>query len=538
MGGLKGSISESGIGSSAVDLHLPGGLTGQVNFLPMITGILDAGSFLSGNPRSPLVRETDLPIAGASIGVGKFSAEASVSRSPLNEGVVSAAGSAYGVKVGIEARGKFVDAELMTPSVSAPFEGRIGALGFSLGAGVVPTLTLDGANVTTYLDLVIIGIEISYPRNFDISPPPLSAAEMNVEIARLEREFGDLPGSYGRVGPDGNFRDIDDGLLSRPGTLHPDPVSNPTPKGPAVNETRPGFSAPSPTGYAGRGVKDVEGPEGHGINRGGSSGGGRPAQESWADKLGGGGADSGSGGSRADVKTPPKNTSTGGNFGNFGGGNGGSENSGTHQGSAPRSNSSTGNGPGFSANTGPVNSGTGPQNTSTKSSTKTAAKNTSSTNNSTDTKYGPQPILLDLDGDGVQITELNRSTRFVDGGEGLLHRTAWAAAGNGVLFFDPDGRNAITEKRQYVFTEWNPTASGDLEALRSVWDSNGDGKLTGLDTEFAKFKVLVTNADGTTTVQTLTQLGITEINLTADTTHIELPDGSLITGQTTFTQAA
>ncbi|MGR3342899.1 MAG: hypothetical protein ACU0DI_06695 [Paracoccaceae bacterium] len=34
------------------------------------------------------------------------------------------------------------------------------------------------------------------------------------------------------------------------------------------------------------------------------------------------------------------------------------------------------------------------------------------------------------------------------------HRTAWAAAGNGVLFYDPDNTGAITEKRQYVFTEW------------------------------------------------------------------------------------
>jgi hypothetical protein len=307
---------------------------------------------------------------------------------------------------------------------------------------------------------------------------------------------GDLPKS------DGYSHDP-----SRPGTLHPDPASSPTPRGPAVNETRPGFSAPSPTGYAGRGVNDLEGPEAGG--RGGNGGG-----------------------SYDDVKSPSKNMSTPKNIST--GGNGGSDNNGTHKGSAPGTTSSTGNGPGFSANTGPVNSGTGPQNTSSKSSTKTADKNKNTSGNSTDQKYGPQPILLDLDGDGVQITELNRSTKFIDGGEGLLHRTAWAAAGNGVLFFDPDGRNAITEKRQYVFTEWNPTASGDLEALRSVWDTNGDGKLTAADTEFAKFKVLVTNADGTTTVQTLTQLGVTEINLTADTTYIESLDGSLITGQTTY----
>ncbi len=138
------------------------------------------------------------------------------------------------------------------------------------------------------------------------------------------------------------------------------------------------------------------------------------------------------------------------------------------------------------------------------------------------------PILLDLDGTGIQITELSRSTVFVDaGGKGLQHRTAWAGAGDGVLFFDPDGRNAITEKRQYVFTEWDPTAKDDLAAIRSVFDQNGDGKLTSADADFAKFKVMVTNADGSTTVKTLAELGITEIALTADTTRTGWPDGSV-----------
>jgi hypothetical protein len=77
-------------------------------------------------------------------------------------------------------------------------------------------------------------------------------------------------------------------------------------------------------------------------------------------------------------------------------------------------------------------------------------------------------ILLDLDGDGIRITELSRSTMFVDAtGDGLLNRTAWAAAGNGVLFYDPDDTGVITEKRQYMFTEWDPTATSDMEARRS-----------------------------------------------------------------------
>jgi hypothetical protein len=63
-----------------------------------------------------------------------------------------------------------------------------------------------------------------------------------------------------------------------------------------------------------------------------------------------------------------------------------------------------------------------------------------------------------------------------------------------------------------------------------------DGKLTSADAQWASFKVMVTNADGTTTARSLGQLGITEIDLRPDATHIELPDGSVITGKTTFTQ--
>jgi hypothetical protein len=46
--------------------------------------------------------------------------------------------------------------------------------------------------------------------------------------------------------------------------------------------------------------------------------------------------------------------------------------------------------------------------------------------------------------------------------------------------------------------------------------------------------VMKTNPDGSLTAVTLASLNITQINLTEDTTHIEMPDGSVITGQGTF----
>jgi trimeric autotransporter adhesin len=151
---------------------------------------------------------------------------------------------------------------------------------------------------------------------------------------------------------------------------------------------------------------------------------------------------------------------------------------------------------------------------------------------------GARPIILDLAGTGIAITELTRSNKFIDSdGTGKLHRTAWAGVGSGVLFYDPNGAGAITQKNQYVFTEWDPTAKGDLEALRNVFDSNGDGVFDASDAKFALFKIEVTNADGSTSVMTLAQAGITSINLKADQTNVHYADGSAITGQTTFTRS-
>ena len=60
--------------------------------------------------------------------------------------------------------------------------------------------------------------------------------------------------------------------------------------------------------------------------------------------------------------------------------------------------------------------------------------------------------------------------------------------------------------------------------------------LDASDAAFSLFKVEVTNADGSTSVMTLAQLGITSINLIADLTAVKYSDGSAITGETTFTR--
>ena len=147
------------------------------------------------------------------------------------------------------------------------------------------------------------------------------------------------------------------------------------------------------------------------------------------------------------------------------------------------------------------------------------------------------PVILNLDGNGIQVTPLSSSNSYYDmAGDGRQHRTAWAAAGNAVLVYDTNGDGQITQKNQVVFTEWDPTASSDLQAIQDVFDTNHNGKLDAGDAAFAKFKLLVTNADGTTTLKTLAQAGITSLNLIPDSSKIVLPDGSTIDGQAAYTR--
>ncbi|MEO9227543.1 MAG: hypothetical protein ABI216_01140, partial [Devosia sp.] len=145
------------------------------------------------------------------------------------------------------------------------------------------------------------------------------------------------------------------------------------------------------------------------------------------------------------------------------------------------------------------------------------------------------PVALDLDGNGISINPLASSNTFFDmAGDGLQHRTSWAGAGDGVLVRDAGNDGVINQKNEVDFTSWDPSAKTDMQALLDVFDTNHNGKLDAGDTDWSLFKVMVTNADGTTTLKTTTQLGITSINLVSNNQEVALPGGSKINGTATF----
>ncbi|MBY5658484.1 hypothetical protein HFO40_26985 [Rhizobium leguminosarum] len=133
----------------------------------------------------------------------------------------------------------------------------------------------------------------------------------------------------------------------------------------------------------------------------------------------------------------------------------------------------------------------------------------------------------------MSIDELSNSSKFLDlDGDGYQHRTAWAGAGTGVLIIDANGDGKITQSNEFVFTEWDSSATSDLEALKHVFDTNGNGKLDAGDAQWSKFRVEVNGQ-----LVTLDSLGITSIDLTPKGSGQTFSDGSAITGTTTFTRA-
>ncbi len=149
---------------------------------------------------------------------------------------------------------------------------------------------------------------------------------------------------------------------------------------------------------------------------------------------------------------------------------------------------------------------------------------------------GLWPVVVDLDGDGVEINPLTSSlTAFDADGDGYVERTAWVGKDDGLLMIDIGNDGKITEPEEIAFANWTPGDDTDLQALASTFDSNGDGALDQHDERFSEFRIWHdANSDGQGDrgeLLSLEDAGIRSLSLTVkpDTT-VELGDGSVVHG--------
>ena len=163
------------------------------------------------------------------------------------------------------------------------------------------------------------------------------------------------------------------------------------------------------------------------------------------------------------------------------------------------------------------------------------------------------PLVLDLNGDGVQLTDYATQPVLFDSDHdgGSLEITGWVSAQDGIVVHDLNGDGVINDMSETLSEYYNGTVGtgGDpgsqpfangFAALASL-DSNLDGKFDSADTLFATLRVWVdANSDGKTDageLKTFSELGITQINLANTAQSGEVRDGNEVLASGTFVQS-
>ena len=147
---------------------------------------------------------------------------------------------------------------------------------------------------------------------------------------------------------------------------------------------------------------------------------------------------------------------------------------------------------------------------------------------------GAKPIVLDLDGDGVELVPLEDSTAFFDiNGDGYRKRMAWASADDGFLAYDKDGDGAISDHDELSFVSYVENAETDLVGLKH-FDTDGDGQLDADDAEWGMFRVWQDlDQDGESDpgeLRSMDEAGIQSVSLTSDSVK-RLVAGNTVYGE-------
>ena len=122
------------------------------------------------------------------------------------------------------------------------------------------------------------------------------------------------------------------------------------------------------------------------------------------------------------------------------------------------------------------------------------------------------PLVIDLDGDGIELTALADSgTQFDLDSNGFAEHTGWVKPDDGLLAMDRNANGLIDDGSELFGGD-----AGGFTALGTL-DTNDDGVIDSSDDDFDKLRVWQdTNGDGVTDegeLQTLADAGIESISL-------------------------
>ncbi len=129
------------------------------------------------------------------------------------------------------------------------------------------------------------------------------------------------------------------------------------------------------------------------------------------------------------------------------------------------------------------------------------------------------PVILDLDGDGVELKRRGKSgAQFDMDGNGTRDDTGWISKQDGFLVVDLDGDGRITSPAELSLLGLKAGAKSGLDALAAL-DSDKNGSIDSKDARFGELKLWVDgNGNGITDsgeLQSLADRGIASIGLAA-----------------------
>jgi subtilisin-like proprotein convertase family protein len=137
------------------------------------------------------------------------------------------------------------------------------------------------------------------------------------------------------------------------------------------------------------------------------------------------------------------------------------------------------------------------------------------------------PLVLDLDGDGVELFSADEGHVLfdIDGNDGgYKERTGWVGADDGILVVDLNTNGQIDGISETISEKFNGGNYANAYAALAPLDQNGDGKITSADSIFSTLRVWQDgNSDGITDageLKTLASLNITQIGLGTQTTQV------------------
>lgn len=143
------------------------------------------------------------------------------------------------------------------------------------------------------------------------------------------------------------------------------------------------------------------------------------------------------------------------------------------------------------------------------------------------------PLILDLDGDGIETINVKSGAYFDHDGNGFAEQTGWVNSDDGLLVRDINNDGVINDGKELFGNETflaNGKKAADGFAALADLDGNGDGRIDANDAAYSQLRVWQDgDGDGLSAADelfTLNEVGIQSINLDSTPTGEIDPQGN------------